>query len=144
MAKTPPLTFESLEDQSNLTYLTLIEYKKVKYLTVIENVVDEEIQAYVLDSLAAEGIQQEWFLSIATKWFYASSERYPLSFEFAKLGHGDIVRKVLKTFNINSTSRIIGKLFTYKINDKPKIKRRKVQLIPETIEIKFKGPIHHG
>lgn len=140
MAKAPSLVFENLEDTSNLTYLTLIEYKKVRYLTVIENVVDDEIQAYVLDTLAAEGVEQEWFLSIATKWFYSSSDRYPLSFEFAKLGHGDIVRKVLKTFNINSTSRIIGKLFTFPVNTKPKIKRRKVQDINSCIEVKFKSP----
>ena len=138
MAKAPPLIFESLEDSSNYIFLTLVEYKKVKYLTVIENVVDTEIQAYVLDNLAAEGIDQEWFLSIATKWFYSASERYPLSFEFAKIGKGDVVRKVLKTFNINSTSRVIGKLFTYPIHTKPKIKRRKVLPIQETIEIKFK------
>lgn len=140
MAKAPPLVFEELQDQSNLIYLTLIEYKKVKYLTVIENVVEEEIQAYVLDNLAAEGVSQEWFLSIATKWFYSSSERYPLSFEFAKIGKGDIVKKVLKTFNINSTSRIIGKLFTYPINTKPRVKRRKVNAISEAVEIKFKAP----
>lgn len=140
MAKAPPLVFEQLQDQSNLTYLTLIEYKKVKYLTVIENVVDEEIQAYVLDNLAAEGVDQEWFLSVATRWFYSASERYPLSFEFAKIGQGDVVRKVLKTFNINSTSRVIGKLFTYPMNTKPKVKRRKVNAIPETIEIKFRNP----
>lgn len=140
MAKAPPLVFEELQDQSNLTYLTLIEYKKVKYLTVIENVVEEEIQAYVLDNLAAEGVSQEWFLSVATRWFYASSERYPLSFEFAKIGQGDVVKKVLKTFNMNSTSRVIGKLFRFPINTKPKVKRRKVVAIPETIEIKFKGP----
>lgn len=138
MAKATPLTFEHLEDISNLSYLTLIEYKKIKYLTVIENVVDDEIHAYVLDQLSAEGIEQEWFLSIATKWFYASSERYPLSFEFAKIGQGDVVRKVLKTFNMNSTSRFVGKLFTFPLNAKPKVKRRKVNPIPETIEIKFK------
>ena len=141
MAKAPPLVFEELQDQSNLIFLTLIEYKKVRYLTVIENVVDEEIQAYVLDNLAAEGVQQEWFLSVATRWFYAASDRYPLSFEFAKIGHGDIVRKVLKTFNINSTSRIIGKLFTYPINAKPKVKRRKVQDINGCIEVKFKDHV---
>jgi len=138
MAKTPNLIFEMLEDSSNMIFLTLIEYKKIKYLTIIENIIDSEIQAYVLDNLAAEGVDQEWFLSIATKWFYSSSERYPLSFEFAKLGQGDVVRKVLKTFNVNSTSRVIGKLFTYDMNNKPKIKRRKVVPVPDTIEIKFK------
>lgn len=139
MAKTPPLVFENLEDHSNLIFLTLIEFKKIKYLTVIENVANEEIQAYVLDQLAAEGIDQEWFLSVATRWFYSASHRYPLSFEFAKLGKGDVVRKVMKTYNINSVSRVIGKLFTYNINAKPKVKRRKVQPISETIPIKLKS-----
>ena len=138
MAKAPPLIFEELQDQNNLLFLTLIEFKKVKYLTIIENVVDSEIQAYMLDNLVAEGIDQEWFLSVATRWFYAASGRYPLSFEFAKLGKGDVVKKILKTFNINSTSRVIGKLFTYPVNAKPKVKRRKVVPIPETIEIKLK------
>lgn len=138
MAKVHPIIFEELQDDKNLLFLTLIEYKKVKYLTIVENIVDTEIQAYILDNLAAEGIDQDWFLSVATKWFYAASDRYPLSFEFAKLGSGDVVRKSLKTFNINSTSRIIGKLFTYDINSKPKIKRRKVVPTQETAEIKFK------
>lgn len=138
MAKAHPIIFEELQDEQNLLFLTLIEYKKIKYLTIVENIIDTEIQAYILDNLVAEGIDQEWFLSVATKWFYSASDRYPLSFEFSKLGCGDVVRKSLKTFNINSTSRIIGKLFTYPINDKPKIKRRKVVPIPATIEIKFK------
>jgi hypothetical protein len=140
MAKSPTLIFESLEDQTNYIFLTLIEYKKIKYLTIIENLINSEIQAYVLDNLAPEGIDSEWFLSVATKWFYSASDRYPLSFEFAKLGKGDVVKKVLKTFNTNSTSRVIGKLFVYPINSKPKIKRRKIIEIPDSIEIKFKSP----
>ena len=139
MAKAPPLIFEELQNQSNLLFLTLLEFKKIRYLTIVENVVDSEIQAYILDNLAAEGIDQDWFLSVATKWFYSSSNRYPLSFEFAKLGKSDVVRKVLKTFSINSTSRIIGKLFMFDMNSKPKVKRRKVAVIPETIEIKLKN-----
>ena len=139
MAKTPPLIFEGLEAPENYLFLTLIEYKKVRYLTIVENMVDNEIQAYVLDNLAAEQIDHEWFLSIATRWFYAASDRYPLSFEFAKLGHSHVIKKVLKTFNVNSTSRVIGKLFTYPINSKPKVKKRKIIPLPEAIEIKFKA-----
>lgn len=143
MAKAPPLVFEVLEDPSNLQYLTLVEYKRVKYLTVIENVIEDEIQAYVLDQLAAEGVDQDWFLSVTTIWFYGASARYPLSFEFAKLGQGAIAKKILKTFNLNSTSRVIGKLFTYPINAKPKVKRRKASFIPETNDIIFKRKETH-
>ena len=38
MAKTPPLVFEELQDELNCIFLTLIEYKRVKYLTIVENV----------------------------------------------------------------------------------------------------------
>jgi hypothetical protein len=138
MPKAPPLVFEELQDELNYVFLTLIEFKRVKYLTVVENVIDDEIHAYVLDTLAAEEVDPAWFLSVATRWFYSASERYPLSFEFAKLGQGEVIKKALKTFNINSTSRVIGKLFKFDMNAKPKVRRRKVQPIPERIEIKLK------
>jgi len=138
MAKAPPLVFEELQDELNYIFLTLIEYKRVKYLTIVENVIDDEIHAYVLDLLAAEEVDQAWFMSVATHWFYSASERYPLSFEFAKLGQGEVIKKALRTFNINSTSRVIGKLFKFNVNAKPKVRRRKVLTLPERIEIKLK------
>jgi hypothetical protein len=138
MAKAPPLQIEDLQDPSNLLFCTLLEFKRTKYLVIIENVIDDEIQAYVLDLLAAEEIDQDWFLNIATRWFYSASDRYPLSFEFAKLGKGDVIKKVLKTFNVNSVSRVIGKLFTYAVNTKPKIKRRKVVNATEHNEVKLR------
>ena len=141
MAKTPPLHIENLEDTSNLLFCTLLEFKRVKYLVIIENVVNDEIQAYALDSLASEGIDQDWFLSVATRWYYSASDRYPLSFEFAKIGQADVIKKVLKTFNVNSVSRVIGKLFVYDVNSKPKIKRRKVVQALEVNEIKLRKSI---
>ena len=138
MSKTPPLVFEGLEDTMNHQFLTLIEYKRVRYLTVVENVVNDEIHAYVLDNLTAEGLDQQWFMTVATQWFYRASDRYPLSFEFTKLGQGDVIMKVLKTFNINSTSRVIGKLFVFDTGVKPKVRRRKVQHQVERETIKFK------
>lgn len=141
MLKPPPLVFEELQTELNYIFLTLIEYKKVKYLTIVENMVGDEIQAYALDTLEAEGVDLAWFMSIATRWFYSASEKYPLSFEFAKLGMGDIVKKGIRTFNINATSRVIGKLFTYNMTSKPKVKRRRVQYAPETSSVVFKKVI---
>jgi len=139
MSKIPSLIIENFEDQTNALFLTLLEYKKAKYITVIENVVGDEIQAYVLDQLVAEDIDQDWFMSVATLWFYGSSERYPLSFEFAKIGQNQVVKRVLKTFNVNSTSRVIGKLFSYDVSSKPKVKRRKVSFVQEAHEIKLRS-----
>ena len=136
--KTPPLIVESFEDTSNYTFLTLIEFKKQRYLTIVENVVGDEIHAYVLDRLEAEGIDPDWFLAIATRWFYGASERYPLSFEFAKQGQQEVVRKVLKTYNINSTARVVGKLFSYQQPVKPKVRRRKPIPLTQLPEVRFK------
>jgi hypothetical protein len=136
--KIPPLILENLDSNENHAYLTLIVYKKQKYLVVVDNIVNEEISAFVLDIAETEDIDVNWFLSVCNLWFYASSEKYPLSFEFAKLGQLDKVKRIIKTFNINSVSRIIGRIFMYNIQNKPKVKRRKIIPVPEYIEIKFK------
>ena len=140
MSKTKPLIFEEFQDSSNHAFLTLLEFKKVKYLVVVENIIGDDVIVYVLDHLKAEDIEQDWFMNIATHWFYSSSEKYPLSFEFAKHGKTQDVKKILKTFNIGSISRFVGKLFKYELNNKPKVKRRKVVPIQEFIEIKVKSP----
>jgi hypothetical protein len=136
--KIPPLILENLDSTENHAYLTLVIYKKQKYLVIVDNIVNEEISAFVLDNLTSEDIDVKWFLSVTNFWFYSASEKYPLSFEFAKLGQLDKVKKIIKTFNINSISRIVGKIFMYNIQNKPKVKRRKITPIPEYIEIKFK------
>jgi len=136
--KIPPLILENLDSNDNHAYLTLIVYKKQKYLVVVDNIVNEEISAFVLDIAETEDIDVNWFISVCNLWFYASSEKYPLSFEFAKLGQLDKVKRIIKTFNINSVSRIVGRIFMYNIQNKPKVKRRKIIPVPEYIEIKFK------
>lgn len=141
MSKPPSLILEDLGTELNQVFLTLIEFKRAKYLTVVENMVGDEIHAYVLDQLEAEGIDQQWFMSVAIKWFYAASERYPISFEFAKLGAADHVQRVMKTFPAGAASRVIGKIFVYNMHGKPKIRRRKIQAIPEMIPINFKRTV---
>jgi hypothetical protein len=136
--KAPPLILEELQDQSNMIYLTLIEYKKEKYLTIIDNISGSEISAFVLDYAAAEGIDTKLIMSIANIWYYKSSEKYPLSFEFAKLGVKNTMAPILRTFSLDYVSRMIGKIFVYDIDAKPKIKRKRVNLIPSSIEIKLK------
>jgi hypothetical protein len=136
--KIPPLILENLDSNENHAYLTLIIYKKQKYLVVVDNIVNEEISAFVLDFAESEDIDVNWFLSTCNLWFYSASEKYPLSFEFAKMGQLDKVKKIIKTFNINSVSRIVGRIFMFNIQNKPKVKRRKIVPVPEYVEIKFK------
>ena len=137
--KIPSLVLENVDEtQLNNAYLTLIIYKKKKYLVIVDNVSDEEIAAFVLDHAEAEGVDLNWFISVCNLWFYKSSDKYPLSFEFAKLGNLEKVKCLLKTFNVSSISRIVGRIFMYNINAKPKVKRRKIVPVPEYVEIKLK------
>jgi hypothetical protein len=134
----PPLVLEELQDRANHLYLTLIEYKKEKYVTIIDNISGSDISAFVLDYAEAENLDVAWLLSIANIWYYKSSDKYPLSFEFAKLGAKNSITPILRTFNIDHVSRMIGKIFVYDIDSKPKIKRKRVNLIPSSVEIKLK------
>jgi hypothetical protein len=134
----PPLVIETVEDQSNYFYMTMIEYKRTQFLTIINDVTDEEIYAYSLDHAKAENIDLRWFLGVANRWYYANSEEHPLSFEFSKMGKQKAASPILKTFNIDYVSRLVGRIFIYNIGSKPKVKRRRVQLIPETVEIRLK------
>lgn len=134
----PPLILEEVQDQSNLLFLCLIEFKKEKYLTLIDNIKDDEISAYVLDHAEAEGLDVQALLSVATHWYYRSSEKYPISFELAKLGLSDKTSKILRTFSIDYVSRMIGKIFVYELDSKPKVRRKRVNVIPSYIEIKLK------
>ncbi len=136
--KAPPLIMEAISEVDiNHGYFTLLVYKKEEFLVIIDNLYDEEISAFVIDRAAAEDIDIKWFLSIANLWYYKSSEKYPLSFEFAKVGALEKIKPMLKTFNIGSVSRMVGRPFMFNIYAKPKIKRRKIVPIPEFIEIKL-------
>ncbi len=97
----PPLVLEELQDRANMLYLTLLEYKKEKYLTIIDNVQGSVITAFVLDQADAENIDVSWMLGIANIWYYKSSDKYPLSYEFARLGTKNKVAPIIKTFNLD-------------------------------------------
>lgn len=136
--KIPPLVVEDIKDLANLYYLSLIEYKRENYLVVIDNISDYEISAYVLDYAEQEGVDIKQFLSIVNHWFYKSANKYPLSFELARIGVLDRLSPIFRTFDIGFISRVIGHPFKFDLNTKTKIKRRKVVPPPSSVEVRFK------
>lgn len=136
----PELVIEFFTERANYIYLTLIEYKKKNHLCIIDNVNKNEISAYVLDFAKAEGIDVDELLSISTRWYYEASEKYPLSFEFAKRGLSEQMAPIRKSFKKDYISRFVGHPFSYNIDKKPKVRRKRVTKIPKTVEIKFKAP----
>lgn len=138
--KIPPLIVEKIMDTSNLCFISLIEYKRENFLGIIDNISDTELNAFILNYAKPEIISKDEFIRFAIRWFYQSSEKYPLSFEFAKLGLSSKIQPLYKTFELNHVSRIVGKPFIFeKLNTATKIKRRRIVAVPEYIEIKFKS-----
>lgn len=136
--KIPSLIVERAEDQGNYYFLSVLEYRRENYLVIIDNITDEEVGAYVLDYAQQEGMDLRNLISFVTVWFYRGSQRYPLSFEFSRIGISPRTNKIYKTFELAHVTRLIGKDFRFDLNTAPKIKRRRVNKIPAGVEIKLK------
>ena len=136
--KIPPLIIENVKDKANLYYLSLIEYKRDSYLTIIDNITPNEISAFVLDYANQESIDMQNFLSIANHWFYKSAHKHPLSFEIAKLGLTSQLSPLYRSFDVNYISRVVGHPFSFNLEPRTKVKRRKAIPVPMTVEIHIK------
>lgn len=136
--KIPSLVVEKATGPGNYYYLSVVEYRKENYLVVVDNISEDELGAYVLDFAQQEGVDLKQLMSLITKWFYSSSDKYPLSFEFSKMGITSVTNKIYRTFELAHVTRLIGNDFKYDIFETPKIKRRRVSMIPAGVEISLK------
>lgn len=136
--KIPGLIIERAEDQGNYYFLSVLEYRRENYLVVVDNITDEEVGAYVLDYAQQEGMNLKDLMTVVTQWFYRASYRYPLSFEFSRLGISPRTNRIYKTFELAHVTRLIGKDYKFDLQVPPKVRRRRVNRIPAGVEIKLK------
>jgi len=136
--KIPNLIVEYASDSGNLHYLSVIEYRRQNYLAVIDNITTQEIGAYVLDHVQQEKLDLRELMAIITFWFYKGSDKYPLSFEFSRLGLTPATTRIYKTFELAHVTRLIGADFKFDVESAPKIRRRRVSLIPAGTEVRLK------
>lgn len=134
----PSLVVERAEDQGNYFFLSVLEFRKENYLVIVDNITDEGIGAYVLDFAQQEGIELKQLISVVTEWFYRGSYKYPLSFELSRRGMAMHTNRIYKNFELAHVTRLIGNDFRYDLAAAPKIKRRRVSMIPAGVEVKLK------
>lgn len=135
--KIPALKIEHVSDRGNLLYLSVIEFKRETYLCVIDTIKPTEITAYVLDYAEQENIDVAALLSFITHWFYAKSDRVPLSVAFARAGLTEWVMPIFRSFDTTYVSRVIGQPFGLS-RERVRVRRRRVTPIQEGIEIRLK------
>ena len=136
--RVPNLIVEFASDSGNLFFLSVLEYRRQNYLTIIDNITSEEVGAYVLDFAQQERLDVRQLITAITLWFYRGSTEYPLSFEFSRLGMTPMTNRIYKTFELPHVTRLIGRDFRFDMETPPKVRRRRVSLIPAGTEIRLK------
>ena len=138
-AKSVPLIIESHpENYDGYPFITLMQYRQQHILTIIDNVDDKAIKAYVLDYCGPAGVNEELVITVAHYWHENTRERYPLSFEFSKRDLSDVVSPIYKKFNIDYVSRLIGPMVKFDMSEVKSTKRRRKKDVPEGLEVKQK------
>jgi hypothetical protein len=115
-------------------FVTLIQYRKDQLLTVIDDVDENVIKAYVLDLCGPEGVDEERFLDVVVDW-YSDNKSYPVSFEFSRRGLTPDFEKIYRTFNVEFVSRVIGPIQRFNMNKVQSLKKRRKKAIPPNVQI---------
>lgn len=141
MTTKSPLIIEAYPDNyDGMKFITLIRYNDENSLNLIDNVVNNNIIAYVLDLCAPNNINEMDIMEVANFWFYNNREKYPLSIEFSKNNMGELTSPLIRCYPMDYVARVIGPLNTYKMSGTYKIRKRKKKTVPKNIEI-IRNPI---
>ena len=125
-----PLVIESHpEEYQGYPFVTLIQYTKQLFLTLVDNSDDKKIKAFVLDFCGPAGVDEEQLLDIATDWWDNRRMEFPLSIEFSR-------RNITqKGFNMEYVTRVIGPLPKFTMDEVHSIRRRKRKPVPVGMEV---------
>lgn len=130
-----PLIAESHpEDYNGYEFITLIRFNDENYLSVVDNIVNNQIVAYVLDYCGPSNINEEHFIEVVDGWYTTKREKYPISIEFSRLGLSEYMAKILRCLPLDYVSRVIGPLPTFNMGGAFKVKKRKKKNIPRGVE----------
>lgn len=118
---------------NGLPFVTLIQFNKIPQLVIIDNIVNDIMNCYVLDISNQESIRFDMLLNIASYWFDNNSNKYPISIEFSRLNFQLEANKIMRTYQLEFITRIIGPVFKYNMNNSHSIKRKRIRLVPPIV-----------
>lgn len=132
----PLIIEEHPSDYDGYPFITLIQQHASHVLAIIDNVDDKKMRAFVLDLCGPAGVDEERVIGVAAEWYEGSSAQYPISFEFSKRRMSQEVSVLLRTFNIDFVTRVIGPMPRFPMTSAPTVRRRRRKPLPEGVEIK--------
>lgn len=122
------------EDYHGYEFITLIRYNDENYLSIVDNVVNNQIVAYILDFCGPTSINEEHLIEVVDRWYQKSRSQYPVSIEFSRLGIVESLTPILRCLPIDYVSRVIGPLPEFNMGGPFKVKKRKKKSIPNGVE----------
>ena len=139
--KTAPLIVEPHPvDYTGFPFITLIQYRKLPMLGIVDNADDSTLRVFVLDLCGPEGIKEEDIIAVASDWYDNNRSNYPISIEFSRKGIVSSTSKIYRALNIEFVSRVIGPVPKYPMGDVKSIKRRRRKPLPVGVEIHRSTP----
>ncbi len=139
--KTAPLIVEPHPvDYTGFPFITLIQYRKLPMLAIVDNADDSVLRVFVLDLCGPEGIKEEDIIAVASDWYDNNRSNYPISIEFSRKGIVSSTSKIYRALNIEFVSRVIGPVPKYPMTEVKSIKRRRRKPLPVGVEIHRSTP----
>lgn len=130
----PLIVEEHPKDYNGYEFITLIKYNDQNYLTIVDNITNNQVVAYVLDFCQSMNVDEEKIIKVANHWYENHRTEYPISIEFFKHGIAKDMSKLIRCFSTDFIVRVIGPIYQYNMKGPIKIKRRKKKSIPKNLE----------
>lgn len=142
MKKISKLIPENYPDNYNgYRFISLIKFNQKSYITIVDNVILNNINAFVLDECQTINVDEKRLITHAEEWFNTESKNIPFSIFLFRKNLMKEYHQIIKCFPIDYVSRVLGPLFTFNMNNPVKIKRKRKKDIPDNIEIIVKKSI---
>ena len=144
MKQLPLIVEKYPADYDGYPFITLLEYNKQVYLTIVNNCTSDMITAYVLDLCNAENIPEKDIVEITRMWYETQRQNYPISIEFSKMNLTEKYSRILRSFNVEFVTRVVGTLPQYNFTKVKKVRRRRKRAISQSIRIDKRVKIPEG
>ena len=122
-------------DYDGYPFITLIQHRNQHVLSIIDNASDKIIKAFVLDLCGPEKVDEELIISVAAEWYATGDGKYPISIEFSKRGLANETSRILRSYNVDFVTRVIGPLPKFPMDEVRSVKRRRRKAVPSGMEV---------
>ena len=127
------------ENYNGYKFISLIKYNERSQITIVDNVISDNIHAFVLDECQALNLDETVLISYAEDWYSKESDKLPFSIFLSKNNIGMEYYNTIKCFPLDFVSRVLGPLFVFNMGNPMKVKRKRKKDIPNNIEIVYRG-----